>query len=117
MTARVNCQRCGHAPEAHGGQLGPVCRTPGCECAAYRTSEPVKQWAEVTPEAAPFVSIKGTTIEGRAFFGFDIKVFQDGDHWCALVGVNLMEGLAGFGKTIPAALKALAEALTEKERQ
>jgi hypothetical protein len=25
------------------------------------------------------------------------KVFRDGDQWCALFGVNLMEGVAGFG--------------------
>jgi hypothetical protein len=27
------------------------------------------------------------------------RVFKDGDQWCALLGVNLMEGVCGFGKT------------------
>jgi hypothetical protein len=27
------------------------------------------------------------------------KVYPDGDHWCALYGVDLQEGVAGFGKT------------------
>lgn len=27
------------------------------------------------------------------------KVFKDGDMFCALYGANLMEGVAGFGKT------------------
>ena len=27
------------------------------------------------------------------------KVYPDGDHWCALYGINLQEGVAGFGKT------------------
>lgn len=27
------------------------------------------------------------------------KVFIDGDHWCALYGDNLQDGVAGFGKT------------------
>lgn len=29
--------------------------------------------------------------------------FKDGDHWCYLLGPNLQEGVAGFGKTIQAA--------------
>jgi UDP-N-acetyl-D-mannosaminuronic acid transferase (WecB/TagA/CpsF family) len=46
--------------------------------------------------------------------GIDVKVFQDGNQWRALIGVNLMKGIAGFGSAIPAALSALAEAFTEK---
>lgn len=30
----------------------------------------------------------------------------DGDHWCALYGPNLMEGVAGFGPTPDAAMAA-----------
>lgn len=30
---------------------------------------------------------------------FKPKLFIDGDHWCALYGDNLQEGVAGFGKS------------------
>jgi len=38
-----------------------------------------------------------------------IKVFVDGDQYCALIGENLQNGCAGFGKTAPEALRALAD--------
>ena len=38
----------------------------------------------------------------------NIKVFQDGDQWCALQGENLQEGIGGFGDTIANALHQLA---------
>lgn len=31
--------------------------------------------------------------------GMSAKVFQDGNQWCCLYGVNLQEGIAGFGDT------------------
>lgn len=40
----------------------------------------------------------------------EIKVEKDGSMWCALMGENLQEGVAGFGKTIPDALYSLSEA-------
>ena len=40
-----------------------------------------------------------------------IEVFQDGDMWCALVGKNLQEGIAGFGKTQAEAVIKLGKAL------
>lgn len=27
------------------------------------------------------------------------RLFPDGDHWCALYGENLQDGVCGFGKT------------------
>lgn len=36
----------------------------------------------------PFMLMQGT-----------VRVFKDGDAWCALYGVNLQEGVAGFGAT------------------
>ena len=27
------------------------------------------------------------------------KLFIDGDHWCALYGENIQDGVCGFGKT------------------
>ena len=37
-----------------------------------------------------------------------IKVFVDGNEWCALLGENLQEGLAGFSDTPAEALRELA---------
>lgn len=34
------------------------------------------------------------------------RVFPDGNQWCALYGVNLQEGVAGFGDTPQAACAA-----------
>lgn len=34
------------------------------------------------------------------------RVFKDGDQWCALLGVNIMEGVCGFGDTPEAACVA-----------
>jgi len=34
---------------------------------------------------------------------FRPNITQDGDMWCALYGENLMDGIAGFGKTPSAA--------------
>ncbi|GEA16789.1 hypothetical protein E308F_30350 [Moorella sp. E308F] len=41
----------------------------------------------------------------------NIKLFRDGDMWCALLGEDLMEGVVGFGKTALKALKALVQAI------
>jgi len=40
-----------------------------------------------------------------------VRVFKDGDQWCALYGKDLMEGKAGFGDTEMAAVKGLFSAL------
>lgn len=37
-------------------------------------------------------------------------LYPDGNMWCALYGENLQEGLAGFGETPDAAMKAFDEA-------
>jgi hypothetical protein len=36
-----------------------------------------------------------------------IRIGLDGDQWCALIGGNLQEGLAGFGATLGEAIEAL----------
>lgn len=42
-------------------------------------------------------------------------LLQDGDKWCALFGENLQEGVAGFGDTPEAAMRAFDHAwLTER---
>lgn len=38
----------------------------------------------------------------------------DGDHWCALYGANLQEGVAGFGDSPGAAMRAFDEAWNAK---
>lgn len=45
----------------------------------------------------------------------EITISQDGDQWCALVGPNLQEGVAGFSDTIKNALTELALTLTQSE--
>jgi len=43
-----------------------------------------------------------------------IKLTLDGDAWCALLGEDLQEGLAGFGDTPSDALKELVAAIEEE---
>jgi hypothetical protein len=37
-----------------------------------------------------------------------VRIFEDGDKWCALLGPDLQEGIGGFGATPTAALRDLA---------
>lgn len=45
-----------------------------------------------------------------------VRVFRDGTDFCALIGRNLMEGIAGFGSTRGEALKELAKELDAQSR-
>lgn len=47
---------------------------------------------------------------------FRPAVYPDGDQWCALYGGNLQEGVAGFGDTPDAAVRAFDEAWTTDKR-
>lgn len=49
------------------------------------------------------------------FMGFDFTLYvtRDGDSWGVGLGKNLQEGFAGFGATIPNALRDLADYLDE----
>ena len=38
-----------------------------------------------------------------------ISIELDGDQYCALLGINLMEGVCGFGPTIDDAIEAFCE--------
>ena len=38
-----------------------------------------------------------------------ISIELDGDQYCALLGVDLMEGVCGFGRTIDDAIEAFCE--------
>jgi hypothetical protein len=42
---------------------------------------------------------------------YQILVGKDGNSWCALMGSNLQEGVAGFGSTVKDALLDLANKL------
>jgi len=42
-----------------------------------------------------------------------IRVFIDGDHWCAVLGEDLQDGLAGFGNTPQEALRELADEIDQ----
>ena len=44
---------------------------------------------------------------------FAIRVFMDGDKWCALVGLNLQHGVSGWGDTKEAAIADLAKIMQE----
>jgi len=43
-----------------------------------------------------------------------VKPHLDGNKWCALYGVNLQEGVSGFGDSPDEAMKAFDEAWREK---
>jgi hypothetical protein len=46
-----------------------------------------------------------------------VHIYDDGDEICALIGVDIMDGVAGFGKTAAMALRDLANQLdSEKEK-
>ena len=38
-----------------------------------------------------------------------ISIELDGDQYCALLGIDLMEGICGFGSTIDEAIEAFCE--------
>jgi hypothetical protein len=40
-----------------------------------------------------------------------VQISKDGDQMCALIGENIHEGTAGFGDTVPDALRDLANQL------
>ena len=49
-------------------------------------------------------------------FGTQYLVFiaPDGDKWGAVLGKNLVDGFAGFGNSVPQALRALADDLERR---
>src|SRR6476469_1308799 len=47
----------------------------------------------------------------------EIRVFPDGDQFCALVGENLVEGIAGFSYSPTEALRQLADAIELKDAE
>ena len=46
---------------------------------------------------------------------FQVEVSLDGNKWCALIGGDLQEGVAGFGDTPMLALCALCQELNAYE--
>lgn len=52
-----------------------------------------------------------------ARFEHTLTVEKDGDSWCALFGINLQEGIAGFGDTREKAIIKLGNALQEQSQR
>jgi hypothetical protein len=50
-------------------------------------------------------------LKGRVLPATEVQLYWDGNQICALVGPNLVEGVAGFGDTAHDALRALADTL------
>ena len=46
-----------------------------------------------------------------------VKMSLDGSKWCALVGENIQEGIAGWGTTPYEAIKELASELEREDYQ
>ena len=44
---------------------------------------------------------------GNDGFSFGAVVERDGDKWCALIGENLQEGIAGFGDIVAESVSEL----------
>lgn len=62
----------------------------------------VEEWREAGKEA--------NEEQERLYKKFVLKVYPDGDKWCALYGDNLQEGMCGFGNTPAQAVRAFEKA-------
>lgn len=45
------------------------------------------------------------------------KIYLDGNMWCALLGVNIQEGVCGFGESPDEAMRAFDKAWYQKVKQ
>lgn len=54
---------------------------------------------------------------GRPAVVFKPTLSRDGNMWCALLGENIMEGVAGFGETPAAAMTAFDNAFYHEKAQ
>jgi hypothetical protein len=52
--------------------------------------------------------------KGSWFVILGARMFRDGNQWCALLGENIQEGVAGFGKSPLKAIQAFDKAWTEE---
>jgi hypothetical protein len=48
---------------------------------------------------------------------YQINIGVDGDSWCALIGSNVQDGIAGFGYSIHEALHNLADNIYKAEQK
>ncbi|WP_058535430.1 hypothetical protein [Legionella saoudiensis] len=44
---------------------------------------------------------------------YQVSLAKDGEAWCALIGHDIQTGISGFGKTVPEALRDLADRICE----
>lgn len=63
------------------------------------------------PPALPIPSCikKFHIIDLFGFVCFAVRIADDGDMWGALIGEDLQNGVSGFGRSIPQALRNLAD--------
>jgi hypothetical protein len=54
------------------------------------------------------------TLHFKGIFSMEARLFKDGDMFCALLGDNLDDGVAGFGPTIELAVTDLMDVCTNK---
>jgi hypothetical protein len=54
------------------------------------------------------------TLHFKDIFSMEARLFKDGDMFCALLGDNLDDGVAGFGPTIELAVTDLMDVCTNK---
>jgi hypothetical protein len=54
------------------------------------------------------------TLHFKDIFSMEARLFKDGDMFCALLGDNLDDGVAGFGPTIELAVADLMSVCTNK---
>ncbi|HEX6038046.1 hypothetical protein [Longimicrobium sp.] len=66
-------------------------------------------WPERAPRREP--ELVDLDPAGAAADELALRLFPDGNQWCALIGANLQEGISGFGATPPEALRACATSL------
>lgn len=59
-------------------------------------------------------AVRQAIFEARPSTRYKPVLSIDGDHWCALYGENLQDGVAGFGASPELAMAAFDRAWTEK---
>lgn len=67
-------------------------------------------------ESIPSKSIKKNLNDyklGISNVAYQVSLAQDGQAWCALIGKNIQDGIAGFGATMQEALHNLANNIQE----
>jgi ribosomal protein L37AE/L43A len=85
----------------------PECNTPWFE---VRDAEGRKGWK---CSSCGFRALDGASAEwrNRTYRANTVQLLIDGNHVCALIGQDLVQGISGFGATVQEALRDLADEL------